>query len=509
MSLNLALLLTESAKKYPAEPAVIFDAFRLNYAQLNGASNQFANALSRAGIKRQDKVAIMLPNIPQFPIAYYGALKLGAVVVPMNVLLKSDEIEYMLKNSEASALITFEGFAQEAFAAFQRVPDCKQLIIAQMPGSPHPLPAAENVYGFTDFMKDSSPKFDIVPTMPDDTAVILYTSGTTGKPKGAELTNFNMFYNAQFAGTLVPVNPGDVALVTLPLFHSFGQTSLMNVAIGRGAAITLLPRFDPVKVLEIIQRDKVTLFGGVPTMYFALLNTPNRADYDSSSLKYAVSGGAAIPVEILNAFKQVFGVEILEGYGLSETSPTVTFNLPGKSKAGSIGTPIWGVEVKLFDAEDKEVAPGEMGEIVVRGHCVMKGYYKNPLATEEAMRNEWFHTGDIAKADEDGYYFILDRVKDMIIRGGFNVYPREVEEVFYQHPAVREAAVLGVPDPKMGEEVKAFVALKTGATATVEEIAAFVKSKVAAYKYPREVVIIDDLPKGPTGKILKRDLKNL
>ncbi len=509
MSLNLATLLTETAKKYPNETAVIFDAFKLNYAQLNGLSNQFANALSRIGVKRRDKVALLLPNIPQFPIAYYGALKLGTVVVPMNVMLKNEEIEYLLKDSEATTLIAFEGFMPEAYPAFERVASCQHLIVVQMPGSTAAMPQGENIYSATEFVKDVSPKFDLTPTMPDDTAVILYTSGTTGKPKGAELTNFNVFYNAQNSGIrLLPSKPGDVFLIVLPLFHSFGQVSLMNVAVLCGAAMSLVPRFDPVKTLEIMQRDKITHFGGVPTMFFALLNVPDHQKYDTSSLQYAVSGGAAIPVEILNAFKREFGVEILEGYGLSETSPTVTFNLPGKSKVGSIGVPIWGVDVRLVDTNDAEVPSGEIGEIVVRGHNVMKGYYNNPIATEEAFRNDWFHTGDIARADEDGFLYIVDRVKDMIIRGGFNVYPRELEEVLYQHPAVREAAVVGVPDPKMGEEIKAFVALKQGATATGEELVEFVKSKVAAYKYPRSCVIVEDLPKNATGKILKRELKD-
>lgn len=511
MSLNLAVLLTESAKKFPAEPAVILDAFKLNYAQLNALSSQFANALVRAGIKQQDKVVLMLPNIPQFPIAYYGALKMGAVVVPINVLLKNEEIEYLLKDSEATAMITFEGFAGEAVSAFQRVASCKHLVVVQMPGSTNPLPQGENIYSATDFLKDAAPKFDMVPTNPDDTAVILYTSGTTGKPKGAELTHFTTFYTAQFAADkLAFIKPGDVMLVVLPMFHVFGQTSMMNCGIAGGAALSLVPRFEPTKVLEVMQRDKATHFGGVPTMYFALLHHPERKNYDLSSLRLCVSGGAAIPVEVLHSFEKEFNVAILEGYGLSETAALATFNVLDKPrKPGSIGIPIWGVELRLVDANDQDVPPGEMGEIIMRGFHVMKAYYKNPNATEDAMRNQWFHTGDIARADEEGYLYIVDRVKDMIIRGGYNVYPREIEEVLYQHPAVREAAVVGVPDPKMGEEIKAFVSLKSGANATTEEIVEFVKNKVAAYKYPRECVIVDELPKGATGKILKRELKDI
>ena len=511
MSLNLAVLLTEAAKKYPAEPALIYETMKLNYAQLNGASNQFANALSSIGIGRGDKVALMLPNIPQFVIAFYGAEKLGAVVVPMNVLLKRDEIEYLLKDSDAAAIITWEGFMAEAEAAYQRVPECQHLIIAQAPGSAVPLPVGDKVHNFGEMMKTASPKFNLVPTMPDDTAIILYTSGTTGKPKGAELTHFNVFYNAQFGGDkLVQVNPGDVAMAVLPLFHVFGLTNVLNTAIGRGGTVTLVARFDPIKVLEVIQRDKVTIFMGVPTMYFGLLHCPERKNYDTSTLRLCLSGGAAIPVEVLLAFQKEYKVAVLEGYGLSETSPTASFNMMDRpAKAGSIGLPIWGVEMKVVDDNDNEMPQGEAGEIVIRGHNVMKGYYKRPEATAEAMKNDWFHTGDIAHVDEEGYFFIVDRKKDMIIRGGFNIYPREIEEVLYQHPAVREAAVIGVPDSKMGEEVKAYVSLKPDVTADPQELVEFVKSKVAAYKYPREVEILDELPKGATGKLLKRELRLL
>jgi long-chain acyl-CoA synthetase len=380
----------------------------------------------------------------------------------------------------------------------------------QTPGNDNPLPPGDNVHSFGGMMQNQSPKFETAATMPEDTAVILYTSGTTGRPKGAELTHFNLLYNAQFGGDkLIPSNPGDVALAVLPLFHIFGLTNILNTFIGRGAAVTLVPRFDPVKVLEVMQRDKVTHFAGVPTMYFGLLHAPERKNYDLSSLRICISGGAANPVEVIHAFEKEFNVPILEGYGLSETSPTASFNIMEKPrKPGSIGIPVWGVEMRIMDDNDNELPQGQVGEIVIRGHNVMKGYYKKPDATAEAMKNEWFHTGDLAYVDEEGYFFIVDRKKDMIIRGGYNVYPREVEEVLYQHPAVREAAVIGVPDPKMGEDVKAFVSLKPGVSAESQEIIDFVKGKVAAYKYPRELVIMDDLPKGPTGKLLKRELRN-
>jgi long-chain acyl-CoA synthetase len=344
---------------------------------------------------------------------------------------------------------------------------------------------------------------------PSDTAVILYTSGTTGTPKGAELTHSNMLENCRHGATeLVRVSENDVILGALPLFHSFGQTCCMNNAVRAGACLTMIPRFDPAKALEIIQRDEVTLFEGVPTMYHAMLNHPDRDQYDISSLRTCVSGGSAMPVEVMRGFEQAFGCVVLEGYGLSETSPVASFNhLDREHKPGSIGTPIKGVEMKVVDENDEELPAGEVGEIVIRGHNVMKGYWNRPDATAEVMRGGWLHTGDMARVDEDGYFFIVDRKKDMIIRGGYNVYPREIEEVLYEHPAVLEAAVIAVPDKALGEEVGAAVVLRPEADADAQDIRAFVKERVAAYKYPRHIWFMDELPKGPTGKILKRELQ--
>jgi long-chain acyl-CoA synthetase len=351
------------------------------------------------------------------------------------------------------------------------------------------------------------PDEEVADRVGDDTAVILYTSGTTGRPKGAELTHDNLRSNVSAAVGLFDLGVGDVIFGGLPLFHSFGQTCTMNAAICCGATVTLLPRFDPGKALEILQRDRCTIFEGVPTMYGALLNHPDRASYDVSSLRCCASGGASLPVEVLRGFEECFGCKVLEGYGLSETSPVASFNHPDRErKAGSIGTPIAGVEMKLVDDDGNEVEQGEIGEILIKGHNVMKGYFRQPEATAEAIKDGWFASGDMAKVDEDGYFFIVDRKKDMIIRGGYNVYPREVEEVLYEHPAVREAAVVGVPHAELGEEVGAAVTLKDGADVDVDELRAFVKEQVAAYKYPRMIWLVDELPKGPTGKILKREI---
>jgi long-chain acyl-CoA synthetase len=342
----------------------------------------------------------------------------------------------------------------------------------------------------------------------DDDAVILYTSGTTGVPKGAELTHANLYRNAEVTTTtLLTAGQGDVIMGCLPLFHVFGLTCGMNASVMSGSILALLPRFDAGAALEMIAREKVTIFEGVPTMYSALLHHPARATTDVSSLRLCVSGGAALPVEVLRQFEEAFGCPILEGYGLSETSPVASFNHPDRPrKAGSIGTPIAGVEMRVVDDLGNDVPQGEVGEIAIRGHNVMKGYWGKPEATAQAIPDGWFRTGDLARMDSDGYFFIVDRKKEMIIRGGYNVYPREIEEALHEHPAVAEVAVIGIPHDSLGEEVGAAVALKPGATATPDELKEFAKHRVAAYKYPRHVWLVDALPKGPTGKILRREV---
>jgi long-chain acyl-CoA synthetase len=507
MSLNLASILRESAAANPNKVAVMLDDFKLTYAELDKLSNQIAQGLADAGLKPGDKVGLMAPNVPQFPIAYYGILKAGGVVVPMNVLLKAPEVAFYLQDSDASRLIVWADFAAEALKGVAEAGrPIDVYAIAPMPGMPVPegtQPVEALLHG--------DGRFDAAPTSTEDTAVILYTSGTTGRPKGAELTHFNLWMNCHQAGHLFTYTDDDVAIAMLPLFHSFGQSSIMNSAIHSGATITLVPRFETKKVLDVIVRDRVTIFPGVPTMFFAVLHEPAAAEYDLSTLRICISGGAAIPGEVIQAWEQRYPkAVILEGYGLSETSPTCTFNRSiDERKVLSIGKRIWGVEMKVFDEHDHELplGPDNVGEIVVRGHNVMKGYYKQPEATAEAFRGGWFHTGDMGYVDEDGFFFIVDRKKELIIRGGFNVYPREVEEVLYAHPAVAEAAVIGVPDERMGEEVKAIVSLKPGVSATAEELIAFTKERVAAYKYPRTIEFIDALPKGATGKILKKELK--
>ena len=504
MSFNLATMLRESALRYPDKPLCHIEGVSLSYRQVDELSGRVAAALAGAGLKRGDKVAVQLPNVPEFLFSYFGALKAGLTVVPLNPLLRAPEIAYHLEDSEAQVLITHELFAEEACKAASQL-DGIHTYVVNLPGQdgrPDGTRAFPDLYGAAD-------TGDIVPTDADDTAVIIYTSGTTGKPKGAELTHFQLYMNCTVAGELFGFRDDDVGVAVLPLFHVFGLSSVLNISVRFAGSLVLIPRFDPAAVLDAIEKHRCTIFSGVPTMYFALLQA-DTAGRDLSALRVGVSGGAAIPGEVIRSFEAKFpGVVILEGYGLSETASTTTFNVNAEErKVMSIGKPIWGVEVRVVDGDDQPLPPGEdhVGEIVIRGHNVMKGYYKNPDATEEAFRHGWFHTGDLAYADDDGYLFIVDRKKDLIIRGGYNVYPREIEEVLFGHPSVAEAAVVGKPDSKLGEEVVAFVVPKPGAEADPQEIIAWSKERLAAYKYPRDVRVIESLPKGPTGKILKKEL---
>jgi long-chain acyl-CoA synthetase len=451
-----------------------------------------AGLLRERGLEPGDRVGLMLPNVPYFAVIYYGILRAGGVVVPMNVLLKGREVNFYLSDPGAKHLFAWHDFAAPAREGAQAA-GAEAIVVAP---------------GEFEALLDGAPSApEDVPRAGDDTAVILYTSGTTGTPKGAELTHDNLRTNAATtARTLYEATEADVLLGALPLFHAFGQTCALNTAVSVGACLTLIPRFDPRKALEMIERDKVTIFEGVPTMYHGMLHAD--ADADISSLRLCISGGAAMPVEVMRAFEEKFGAIILEGYGLSETSPVASFNHPhSERKPGSIGTPIAGVEMRAVGDDGEDVPQGEVGEIAIRGENVMKGYWNRPDATADVMRGGWFHTGDMATVDEDGYFFIVDRKKDMIIRGGYNVYPREIEEVLYEHPDVLEAAVIGVPDASLGEEVGAAVVLRPGRDASPEEIRAFVKERVAAYKYPRHIWFADELPKNATGKVLKREIR--
>ncbi|SDD83050.1 long-chain acyl-CoA synthetase [Nocardioides lianchengensis] len=518
MSYNLSTFLEDSARQYADRDAIVFGDTRLTYAQVDGAANLVANLLTSRGIEPGDKVALSCPNLPYFTIVYFGILKAGATVVPLNVLLKGREVAYHLGDSDAKAYFCFQGtpelpIGQEGYAGFQDAEGCEHFfVITADPGADSPIEGTETLMQAAAGQPST---FTSVATDEDDTAVILYTSGTTGQPKGAELRHRNMRDNALASKDLfgADADKPDTYLCVLPLFHSFGQTVIQNGAFAFGGTVVMLPRFEAEPALGLMLKEGVTFFAGVPTMYWGLLGalTP---DTDVSTLaqnlRVAAAGGSALPVEVHKDFEKRFGVTILEGYGLSETSPVASFSHYGEpARVGSVGTPIPGVEMTLLDPEswdEVEWTPDAIGEIAIKGHNIMKGYHGRPEATDEVLRDGWFRSGDLGRRDEDGWYYIVDRSKDMIIRGGFNVYPREIEEVLLTHPDVSLAAVVGVPHDSHGEEIKAYVILNDGASVSPEELVAWGKEQMAAYKYPRQVEVVDSLPMTATGKILKREL---
>ncbi|MGI8640110.1 MAG: long-chain-fatty-acid--CoA ligase [Pyrinomonadaceae bacterium] len=520
-TLNLASVIEHHARLAPDKEAIVWNEMRFSYGQLNGLANRVANALVEMNIGHGDKVALSCPNLPFFPIVYYGIMKVGAAVVPLNVLFKPREIAYHLQDSDAKAIFVFEGtkdlaLAQTVKQGFDRVETCEHLIVMTI--DPLATSSVENAKTLTEITADKPETFDTFPTAPDDTCAILYTSGTTGQPKGAELTHLNLITNVTTIFQLhTPVldftdDVQKTVLITLPLFHTTGQTVQMNTNLYAGNRVVLLPRFDAKTTLETMEKERVNFWVGVPTMYWALLKYAEETGFDTSkvagNMKAASSGGAPMPVEVMKNFEKTFDIRVMEGYGLSETSPLACSNhLDKQSKAGTVGQPIFGVDVRCFDENDNEVECGTRGEVVIRGSNVMKGYYKRPEATAEAFRNGWFHSGDIGIFDEDGYLSIVDRKKDMILRGGYNIYPRELEEVMMTHEAVSLCAVIGVPDERLGEEVKAFIVLKNSCNLSAEDFIAWCKEQFAANKYPRSVEFRDGLPIGGTGKILKRELR--
>ncbi|MEV0719672.1 long-chain fatty acid--CoA ligase [Asanoa sp. NPDC050611] len=485
MSFNLSVILRESARRDPTRTAVIFGDRKVSYAELDEAADRAATGLLRYA-SRGDRVALMLPNRVEFLECYFGILKAGLVAVPMNPLLKAGEAAHILADSGARAVVA--GDLSAAAVADAGVP----VLNADRPdylGAPDPLPWAAT-------------------TNADDTAVIIYTSGTTGRPKGAELTHFQLYLNCSLSGDRFDTRPDDVSLAVLPFFHVYGLSSVVNVAIRLGGTIVAVPKFDVDLVLDALHRHRVSVLAGVPTMYHALLNA-DTTGRDLSALRIGSCGGASMPEAVLKGVEEKFGITVLEGYGLSETGSTATMNPSvDDRRVRSIGRPIWGVDVRVAaPGGGAEVPTGEVGELLVRGHVVMKGYHDNPAATAEAIRDGWLHTGDLGYRDADGFLYVVDRIKDLIIRGGFNVYPREVEEVLYGHPAVLEAAVIGRPDERVGEEIVAVVTVRPGADLDTAELIAYCRERLADYKCPREVRVMAALPKSATGKLLKRELR--
>ncbi|CAL9592513.1 long-chain-fatty-acid--CoA ligase [Streptomyces sp. enrichment culture] len=513
--LNLSILLEDSARSHPDREAVVLGPARMTYRQLDAAANQVANLLVERGIGPGDRVALSCPNLPYFPVVYYGVLKTGAAVVPLNVLLKSREIAYHLNDAEVKAYFCFEGTPElpmgtEGHAGFRQAGGVEHFfLITGDPAAPSPIDGVETLAGA---LAGHGTTFEPAATEPTDTALVLYTSGTTGQAKGAELSHANTMMNVLACNRLFGGAPAsDSHVVCLPLFHTFGATVQMHAGFSMAATLHLVPRFDAREVVDLMGRETITFFAGVPTMWWGLLNAlSDDVDVEriARNLRIGISGGAALPGEIAHQVGQRLGVTVLEGYGLSETSPVATFSDPGRGpRPGSIGVPIWGVELKLVDDDWTEVTEsGRVGEIAVKGHNVMKGYYGRPEATAEVIRDGWFRTGDLARRDEDGFYYIVDRSKDLIIRGGFNVYPREVEEVLMTHPQVGLAAVVGVPHDSHGEEIKAYVIPEPGSSLTPDQLVAWAKAGMASYKYPRLVEFVPTLPMTATGKILKREL---
>ena len=517
---NLSSILSQSAATHPTRTAIVAGDTEVDYATLDLFARMFAGALRDLGVRPGEHVALVLPNVPQFTVAYFGCQYAGNPVVPLNVLLTAEELAYHLDDSQATTVVTWDLFLPnvvQAVATLSRPPGAAATL-SRPPGAAADrtvivakadlgdLSAPEGIHNLTALIAGAVPVTAARPTTDDDTAVILYTSGTTGRAKGAELTHANLLANAKVPHQLVGLGPETVALVALPLFHAFGMTVMHNAVLAVGGTLVLLPRFTAGDAAMLIARHRVTFFGGVPTMYIALL----QQEADLSTVRWCVSGGAPMPAEVMAAFEQRHGVTLLEGYGLSETSPVASFTVPELPRtAGSIGYAVPGVELALLGDDGGFVtAPGERGEICVRGNNVMKGYWRNPEATAQAIVDGWFRTGDIGVFDVHGAYRIVDRKKDLIIRGGYNVYPREVEEVLHRHPAVAQAAVVGVPHARYGEDVKAVVTLKPGATATADEIISWARPHLAAYKRPRIVEIRDQLPVGPTGKVLKAALRD-
>lgn len=505
-TMSVASILAETAHRMPDNVALIFAGQEIRYGELWDQTRAYAGALSGLGVGPGDRVALMVPNVPDFPRSYYAVLALGAVVVPVHALLKADEIAYVLRDSGASLLICAAPLLAEGArgAALAGVPTVSVLVPDEM-YEQAPFPRLEELAA------DAEPVDTYVPRDPFDTATILYTSGTTGKPKGAEGCHFSLVeqVNVLLSGTL-DLEPEDRILGCLPLFHTFGQTCVMNMGFRAGAAVVLVPKFDGATALQLMNQHSCTVMTGVPTMYIALLEAA-KANPDRPPLRYGMSGGAAIPVAVIERMKEVYGIDVHEGYGLTETSPVASFNHRGRpTRVGTVGTPIWGVDVEIADAEVDDriqlLPRGELGEIVVRGHNLMKGYLNLPEANAEAVVDGWFRTGDLGTKSDDDYITIVDRKKDMIVRNGYNVYPREVEEVLSAHPAVALAAVFGVTHETHGQEIMAAVTLMPGGEVEVDELLVFARERVAAYKYPRRVEILDALPLGPSGKVLKREL---
>jgi long-chain acyl-CoA synthetase len=489
-------------RRVPERPAIVYRERRVTYRALEQLAERLAGWLQEAGVGAGERVVLVSPNLPEFGVGYLGVLMAGATVVPLNPLLKEEEVRYVLEDSAASALIGVQASLPILHAARCGLGRRRPILCLDGPatGQASDLSLCETV-----------PEPRRVPAASrsgEDVAVCLYTSGTTGRPKGALLSHRNLIANLESFRSVLHVTEDDVFLAALPLFHAYGATVLFLEPLSLGATVVVEPRFLPDAVLRAIAQHRVTLFAGVPSMYAVLASTPRPAA-DVSSWRLCISGGAPLPIAVAEAFEAQYGIPIYEGYGPTECAPVLTVNPPfGERKLGSVGPPIPQVELRVVDDGGNPLPPGAVGEIVARGPNVMQGYLNRPVETAEVLRDGWYHTGDLGHMDEDGYYYIVDRKTDLILVGGLNVYPREVELVLSAHPAVMEAAVIGVPDPVRGEAPKAFVILRNGQQVTTQDLLQWCRQRLANYKVPRSLVVVPDLPRTVTGKILKSEIRS-
>lgn len=503
MSFNLSVVLRETAATSPGRTCMVLGERRWTFREVDAAADLVAANLRALGLEPGATIGVQLPNVPQFLFAYYGLVRAGYVMVPMNPLLTAREMAFQLRNSDCRLLVTTDLVAVEALEAARETGDVAVYVVDTGSRS-----RPEGTADFAELLAPRAP-VEAAATNADDTAVIIYTSGTTGTPKGAELTHFGIYMNSTASTERVGIGPDDTTLAILPFFHVYGLTSVLNIAVRFGVPMVLLPRFAPAAAMDLIEQHRVVRFSAVPTMLIAMLEA-GTAGRDLSSVERVTSGGAALPGETLQRFEAEFPhATVLEGYGLSESTSSVSVNVSREERRPlSIGRPLWGTECRVVGADDEVLprGPEHVGELLYRGPTIMKGYYRDPEATAAALRDGWLRTGDMGWMDEDGFVFVVDRKKELIIRGGYNVYPREVEEVIAAHPAVSEVAVVGRPHPRHGQEIVAVISARPGTSVTSEEIVEHAKRSLAAYKYPREVHVVGNLPKTATGKILKREI---
>jgi long-chain acyl-CoA synthetase len=498
---NIYQILENTTANNADNVALCFGEYKISYKDVKEATDRLARGLKDLGLAPGDRMALMLPNVPHFPMSYFALLKIGVTVVPVSILSKAEEVHYQLKDSEIQGIIFWEGFRPIVRQTIQGLEKCEKLIVL---GEKPEVGEVRLTY----LMEIKKPLEETIEVKSDDTALIVYTAGTTGGSKGAELTHSNIMSNVDACCEFLKIGPEDCVVGVLPFYHLLGQTLTMNTFLRVGARIILMAKFNAEAVLKSIEEEKPTYFVGVPSMFQEILKVENGEKIDVSFLKFCLSIGDAMTQETMETFEEKFKVPILEGYGLTEASPVVSFNSPQRERgAGSIGLPLPGIEMKIVDETDSEVKPGQVGEIIIQGPNVMKGYKNRPEATNEALKGGWLRTGDLALLRDDGFGYIVVRKKNVIVKSGFNVYPREVEKLLVGHPQIKEAVVVGIPDPVQGEEIHACIVLNEGGQITQEEIVEYCNGQITAYKCPKFVHFVSALPKGPTGKVMREEVK--